>query len=225
MPGGPLEPDNRRCGAMHVIGINGSPRKKNNSGIMLEHAMEGAKSVGAATELFDLVDLQYSGCRSCFACKKIGGNSFGRCAVNDDLKAILDRILAADAVIVSSPIYFGDVPGMVRNLFERLWFPGHMYMKDGSCAYDKTVKVGLIYTMNVPDARLYQQLTEFHKRTFERFLGPAQVLCAADTLQYDDYRLYVGDMFDGAHKQQHHDAQFPADCQNAFALGARLASA
>lgn len=207
---------------MKVIGLNGSPRKNWNSAQMLEHALKGAAAAGAETELIHLINLNATGCRSCFACKRIGGKSFGRCAVRDDLTDILNRILEADAVIISAPVYFGDVPGMVRNLFERLWFPGLMYRRDGACAYDKKVKVGLIYTMNCPDEHFYDSLIAGHKGTFERFFGETKVVCATETLQFDNYDLYVGDMFDVPRRQEKHEKVFPEDCRRAFQMGEEL---
>ncbi len=207
---------------MNVIGLNGSPRKNWNSAQMLEHALQGAVSAGAQTELIHLIDLSFTGCRSCFACKRKGGKSFGRCAAKDDLSSILDRILTSDAVIISAPVYFGDVPGMVRNLFERLWFPGLMYRRDGACAYDKKVKVGLIYTMNCPDEHFYDGLIGGHKNTFERFFGETKVICATETLQFENYDLYVGDMFDVPRRQEKHEKVFPKDCERAFQMGFEL---
>lgn len=208
---------------MKVIGFNGSPRKNWNSANMLESALQGAAAAGAETELIHLIDLNATGCRSCFACKRLGGKSFGRCAVKDDLTEILRRTLEADAMIISAPVYFGDVPGMVRNLFERLWFPGLMYRKDGACAYDRRVKVGLIYTMNCPDEHFYDSLIASHKGTFDRFFGDTEVLCATETLQFDNYDLYVGDMFDPERRREKHEKEFPLDREKAFALGQRLA--
>ena len=207
---------------MKVIGLNGSPRKNWNSAQMLEHALKGAAEAGAETELIHLIDLNATGCRSCFACKRLGGKSFGRCAAQDDLTDILGRILEAEAVIISAPVYFGDVPGMVRNLFERLWFPGLMYRRDGSCAYDKKVKVGLIYTMNCPDEHFYDSLIGGHKNTFQRFFGETKVVCATETLQFDNYDLYVGDMFDVPRRQEKHEKVFPEDCRRAFQMGQEL---
>ncbi len=207
---------------MNVIGLNGSPRKNWNSAQMLEAALKGAAAAGAETELIHLIDLDFTGCRSCFACKRLGGKSFGRCAAKDGLTDILNRILEAEAVIISAPVYFGDVPGMVRNLFERLWFPGLMYRRDGACAYDKKVKVGLIYTMNCPDEHFYDSLIGGHKGTFERFFGETKVVCATETLQFDNYDLYVGDMFDVPRRQEKHEKVFPQDCQRAFQMGQEL---
>ena len=53
---------------MKVIGINGSPRKKWNTAMLLAKALEGAASQGAETDSFHLYDLNYKGCVSCFAC-------------------------------------------------------------------------------------------------------------------------------------------------------------
>ena len=207
---------------MKVIGLNGSPRKNWNSAQMLEHALKGAASAGAETEIIHLIDLNATGCRSCFACKLLGGKSFGRCAAQDDLTDILNRSLEADAIIISAPVYFGDVPGMVRNLFERLWFPGLMYRRDGACAYDKKVKVGLLYPMHCTDEHFYDSLTSGHKGTFERFFGETKVVCATETLQFDNYDLYVGDMFDVPRRQEKHEKVFPEDCRRAFQMGQEL---
>jgi multimeric flavodoxin WrbA len=58
---------------MKVIALNGSPRKKWNTSTLLKHALDGAASRGAKTELIHLYDYNYKGCISCFACKLKGG--------------------------------------------------------------------------------------------------------------------------------------------------------
>ncbi len=80
---------------MKVVAFNGSPRKSWNTATLLNQALEGAASQGAETELIHLYDYSYKGCISCFACKLIGGKSYGRCAVDDELKPILRRIVAS----------------------------------------------------------------------------------------------------------------------------------
>jgi len=71
---------------MKVMAFNGSPRKKKwNTVTLLKHALKGAASVGAKTELIQLYDLNYSGCISCFSCKKINRKKDGICSVQDDL--------------------------------------------------------------------------------------------------------------------------------------------
>lgn len=207
---------------MKIVGINGSPRANWNSAEMLDSALRGAADAGAETVRYDLAQLDFTGCLSCFACKRIGGSGLGSCALKDDLTAILGEILEADAVIVSAPIYFGDVPGMVRSFFERLWFPSLLYQRDGASAYAKRVKVGLIYTMNVEDPAFYDDLIQQHLGTCQRFVGDTQVVCSAGTLQYDDYSKYAGDMFDPEARKLRHETVFPEDCKKAFELGKSL---
>ena len=100
---------------MKVMAFNGSPRKKWNTATLLEKALEGAASQGAETELIHLYDLNYKGCISCFACKTKGGKSYGKCAIKDDLTPILGKVEEADALILGSPIYLGDVSGEMRS--------------------------------------------------------------------------------------------------------------
>ena len=208
---------------MKIIGINGSPRKTWNSAIVLDEALKGAREAGAEIERVDLFDLDFKGCVSCFGCKRLQGPSFARCAQKDDLTEVLNKILEADAVIISAPIYYGDVPGAVRNLYERLLFPPNLYSNDGTIGYDRRIPVGLIYTMGAPDPAFNDNRAEKDKMPFERFIGPTEVLNVVDTYQFDDYSKYSGSMFDVQAKQKHREEQFPKECRQAYEMGRRLA--
>ena len=205
-----------------IIGINGSPRMNWNSAKMLDSALKGASDAGYETKRIDLYRLSYTGCRSCFACKRLGSPGFGRCAVNDDLKPVLDEILEADGLIISSPIYFGSTPGMVRSFCERLWFPSHTYSRDDTVAYDRHLKIALIYTMNVPRQEFYDDFIASEKGKFSSMVGDTTVLCALDTLQFDDYSKYSSSAFDPVHKEEVHRDRFPQDLENAYRLGRDL---
>ena len=108
---------------MKILAFNGSPRKKWNTATLLEHALEGAASKGAATDLVHLYDLNFKGCMSCCACKTKDGESYGRCAVKDELAPVLEKVEGAHAIILGSPIYYGSVSGEMRSFIERLVFP------------------------------------------------------------------------------------------------------
>ncbi len=205
-----------------VIGINGSPRMNWNSAKMLDSALNGASQAGCATKRIDLYKLNYTGCRSCFACKRLDSPGFGRCAVADDLKPVLDEILSADGLILSSPIYFGGDPGMVRSFCERLWFPSHTYSTDDTVAYDRHLKIALIYTMNVPRQEFYDEFIRSEADKFSSMVGETSVLCAVDTLQFDDYSKYSSSAFDPEHKRQVHETIFPEDLERAYRLGKEL---
>jgi len=108
---------------MKVRAFNGSPRKEWNTATLLRHALQGAASQGAETELIHLYDLHYTGCVSCFACKRKGSTSYARCAVQDALTQPLALAVAADAIIIGAPIYIGAVTGMMQAFIKRLIFP------------------------------------------------------------------------------------------------------
>ena len=188
---------------------------------MVESALKGAATQGAETELIHLFDLNYSGCKSCFHCKRLGGSYLGKCALKDDLKEVLEKIFLADALVIGSPIYYHDVTGAVRNLFERLWFPGNLYSADGSIAYTKRMKVGLIYTMGVPnvDRFHYTEMFDRHKMVFEQMFGETQIVTSLDAYQFDDYSKYASSAFDAVKKKERYETEFPKDCENAFRLG------
>ena len=89
---------------MKVIAVNGSPRKTWNTATLLQKALDGAKSVGADTELVHLYDLNFKGCTSCFACKRKDGKFIGRCAMQDGLTSLLAKIRECDVLLLGSPI-------------------------------------------------------------------------------------------------------------------------
>lgn len=209
---------------MKVIAINGSPRRGGNSAAMLEAAMKGAVEAGAVCRRIDLFDLDYKGCVSCFACKRLGGASFGRCGQKDALTSVLDEILEADALLLATPLYFGETPGAVRNLLERLWFPGQQYAKNFRSAYPRRIKIGLIYTMNLPSEAMYQSTIGGHVQNFNLLLGNTEYVTAVDTTQFDDYSKYASEFFDPEAKRLHRETEFPRECEKAYEMGKRLAA-
>ena len=212
-----------------VIAINGSPRKKWNTAMLLEKALEGAKSAGAETELIHLYDLTYSGCTSCFACKLKDGKSYGRCAVRDDLAPVLDRIRGAGALILGSPIYFGTVTGEMRSFMERLLFPYLQYTNPPSTLFDRKIATAFIYTMNVSEEQMkaaqYSVHTGLNENVLARTFGHAETLCSFETLQFEDYSKVVFSYTDPEARKKRRKTMFPDDLEKAFALGARLGKA
>ncbi|WAI02164.1 flavodoxin family protein [Methanogenium organophilum] len=211
---------------MKLLAFNGSPRKGWNTATLLEHACEGAESVGADARLIHLADLNYSGCTSCFACKRLGGNSYGRCSIDDDLTPLLAEVEEADAVILGSPIYLGTETGLMRNFMERLIFPYLTYSR-GANLFPKDIKSGFVYTMNMKEEQLadtgMQSRVELNECYMRAVFGHAESLLSCDTYQFSDYSLYESDIFDAAAKKQRYDEVFPQDCEAAFQMGVRLA--
>jgi len=104
---------------LHVLGIMGSPRIKGNSDLLLDEALAGAREAGAETEKITVAKLKIEPCEEYYACLKDG-----RCVIHDDMGAVYDKLLAADAVIVASPIFFYTVSAQLMPLISRcqaLW--------------------------------------------------------------------------------------------------------
>ena len=211
---------------MKTILLNGSPRKNWNTAMMLKEAQKGAAAAGAETEYIDLFDLTYTGCRSCLACKRKGAQRC-KCFWKDDLSPVIDRIFAADALILGSPIYLGDVTSQVHALIERLHFCALSY-DDYSNYFTGKVNVGLILTMNAP--KTYYSLAYGKKASeiagaFKALNGSVQVYACCDTLQVSDYSRYNMGSFDEAHKKDVREKQFPKDLERAFRMGRELSGA
>ncbi|MCX6690262.1 MAG: flavodoxin family protein [Methanoregula sp.] len=212
-----------------IIAINGSPRKKWNTAMLLEKALEGAASQGRETELIHLYDLDFKGCTSCFACKLKGGKSYGRCAVRDGLTTVLDGIHDADALILGSPIYFGTVTGEMRSFMERLLFPYLVYTNPPSSLFERKIHTAFIYTMNVSEQQMkeygYPLLIAANAHVLSRTFGHSESLYAFETLQFEDYDKVVFSYFDPAARRERRKTVFPEDCRRAFELGVRLGKA
>jgi multimeric flavodoxin WrbA len=212
---------------MKIMAFNGSPRKKWNTATLLEKALEGAASMGAKTELVHLYDLDYKGCISCFACKTIGGESYGRCAVQDDLTEVFGKVEQADAVILGSPIYFGDVSGEMKSFMERLLFPYYTYTDPPQSLFPRKIKAGFIYTMGVTEEMMrqmgYAQYFSRHEMFLTRIYGYSEYMCSFDAYQFDDYSKVLATRFDPARKKKRYEEVFPLDCQKAFDMGVRFA--
>jgi multimeric flavodoxin WrbA len=211
---------------MKALAINGSPRKKWNTATLLAKALEGAASVGAETELVHLYDLNYKGCTSCFACKLKGGDSYGKCAMNDGLTPLLAKVADTDLLLLGSPIYFGTVTGEMRSFMERLLFQYLTYTRPPGSLFERKIPTAFIYTMNVSEEQMNEYRYPVHiglnENVLRRTFGRAETFCSFETLQFEDYDKVVFSYFDPDERRERHSKVFPEDCRKAFALGARL---
>ncbi|MGA2120626.1 MAG: flavodoxin family protein [Methanoregula sp.] len=211
---------------MKVLAINGSPRKKWNTATLLEHALAGAQSKGAETELVHLYDLDFKGCTSCFACKLKGGKSYGKCAVRDGLAPVLEKIVDVDALILGSPIYFGNVTGMMRCFMERLLFPYLTYSRPPASLFPKKIPTVFVYTMNISEQLMKENYGTYigaNKQVLKMMFGKSESFFSNETLQFEDYDKVVFSYFDPEERKERRRTVFPQDCKRAFELGTRLA--
>lgn len=99
---------------MYILGIGGSPRKGGNSDILLEKALEGARSAGSKTEKIILNDLSFKPCQECGGCDRTGS-----CVIRDDMVLVYTKVEEADALIIASPIFFGSLSAQTKAMIDR----------------------------------------------------------------------------------------------------------
>ncbi len=102
-----------------ILALNGSPRKNGNTETVLDAFLRGAESAGAVYKKIRLTDLDFKRCRGCNACHKKGV-----CVIHDDLTPIFDEVLAADILVLASPIYSMTVTAEMKAFIDRgqfLW--------------------------------------------------------------------------------------------------------
>jgi multimeric flavodoxin WrbA len=100
---------------MKAIGIVGSPRKAGNTEILTAHCLKAIAEAGIETELIRLAGLNVTGCNHCGYCFEHPLE----CSIKDDFQAIHPKMLAADIIVISSPVYYGSATALVKGLIER----------------------------------------------------------------------------------------------------------
>lgn len=100
--------------AKKVLILSGSPRKGGNSDLLCDEFAKGAASAGHDVEKVRVSELKIGYCRACYACK-----AKGECVQNDDMSALLQKIIDADVIAVASPVYFYSVDAQLKAVIDR----------------------------------------------------------------------------------------------------------
>jgi multimeric flavodoxin WrbA len=103
---------------MNVLAVCGSPRKGNTEW-MLRKVLESARAQGAEAELVLLRDKDIRMCKGCMTCEVGTSGKAGACVIKDEMEPILPRMLAADALVFGTPVYFYMLSGLLKNFMDR----------------------------------------------------------------------------------------------------------
>ncbi|MBQ0114029.1 MAG: flavodoxin family protein [Bacteroidales bacterium] len=98
-----------------VVVISTSLRARSNSDMLADKFIEGAKAAGNDIEKITLKDKDIRFCRGCFACAELK-----KCVINDDVNAIMEKVLNADVVVWATPIYYYEMSGQMKTLIDRM---------------------------------------------------------------------------------------------------------
>jgi len=150
---------------MKIIGFIASPRKEGNTAWMVNKILEGAKEQGAETQSWCFSDLDIKPCQGCLGCHN--GERDRGCIISDDMQILYDAIEHADALVLGSPIYMGQMSGQAKIFTDRLFarisprFSPHF---KESAAKKKLI---LAFTQGNPDSGMFQVYFDYTKYIFQ----------------------------------------------------------
>ena len=144
-----------------ILILSSSPRPNGNSNILCDEFTRGAKESGHEVEKINVARVKVAGCLGCGACQKNGGI----CVQKDDMDEIRGKMLAADIIVLASPIYYYSMAAQLKLVIDRTYaffmqLAGKRFYYIFSCAapdesYTKTMIASLDgFTCCVPDAKV-----------------------------------------------------------------------
>jgi multimeric flavodoxin WrbA/protein-tyrosine-phosphatase len=104
---------------MFVLGLQGSPRTKGNTSVLLSAYLAEAERLGAQTEYVDVAKKNISPCKECGTCDKKGF-----CPIEDDMQEIYPLLRRADIIVMATPVFFYGPTAQIKALIDRsqaLW--------------------------------------------------------------------------------------------------------
>jgi len=151
--------------SVQLLGIMASPRINGNSDILLDKALSMAEKSGAKTEKIVINNLRFTGCQSC---EEVKDN--GACKIEDDFQRIYAAVFSADAIIISSPIFFGSVSAQLKTMIDR--FQCRWRAKNITQAIpDKPLKPGAFICVQASSRKDFFENAKFIVRHFFATIG------------------------------------------------------
>ena len=104
---------------MKVLMVNGSPRQNGNTARALKEVADALANEGVESEIVWIGNKPVRGCVACNKCKA----NPGACVFDDDVcNGISARMKGADALVVGSPVYWGQPNGAVLSIVQRMLY-------------------------------------------------------------------------------------------------------
>ena len=100
--------------AKKVLILSASPRQNGNSDVLCSQFAEGARQAGNQVEMISLRNRKIHYCTGCGVC-----NASHQCVQKDDMAEILDKMVAADVIVLATPVYFYTMDAQLKTLIDR----------------------------------------------------------------------------------------------------------
>lgn len=104
---------------MYVVAINGSPKEKGNTYHSLKMVTDQLEKEGITTEIIQVGNKIIRGCLACGAC---GKNQNEKCVIEDDVNPLIQKMKAADGIIIGSPVYYAAIAGTMKSFLDRAFY-------------------------------------------------------------------------------------------------------
>jgi multimeric flavodoxin WrbA len=151
---------------MKITAILGSPRTKGNSAAVVDLLIDALQPAKPEVKRHELNKLNFKGCQACMACK----TTSEACVVKDDLSRVFEDIKSSDVVVLTSPVYIGEVTAQAKGFIDRAY---SLYKPDfrtnpnpGRVAAGK--KFVFVLSQGNPDEKLYADIISRYSGTFSR---------------------------------------------------------
>jgi len=133
---------------MRILAINGSPRPAGNTFAMLQTVLNVCANAKHETETYQAGGRTVRGCMACGKC----GEHIGRCAIDDWMNELYQKMKAADAIIIGSPTYFSDLTPETKAVIDRCGFvsrrDGNAFSRKIGAAVSAVRRAGGIATLD-----------------------------------------------------------------------------
>ena len=147
---------------MKIVAVLGSPRPNGNSALMARAFLEVARERGADTEVYQLNQMNITGCQGCGQCK----TDEDACVVVDDLTPVYDSIRESDLLVLASPVYFGDLSGQLKCFWDRTFAWVNPDFTSRLAAGKKSV---LMLAQGAADAEMFNDIHPRYERWLKMF--------------------------------------------------------
>ncbi len=151
---------------MKITNIIGSPHSTGNSATIARILLEDLQTTEAQMNTFELNKLNYRGCQGCMACK----TKLDHCAVKDDLTEVLEEVEESDVILISSPVYFGDITAQTKGLIDRCYsyFRPDYKTNPNSSRLEPGKTLVFILPQGNPDGKVFDDIVTKYTRIFGR---------------------------------------------------------
>lgn len=162
---------------MKILAVMGSPRAKGNTARLLEHIQKSAPDF-CKVEIISLADYTIKGCTGCSCCQM--DTEHFACVQKDDVNMLLQKIIAADAVLYGTPLYGHNYSGQLKTFLDR-HTPLFKFVEGKEKSVDEmgilsaieNKPVGLIVSCQGPE----ENNTELIKMLFDKFCESSLAKC------------------------------------------------